>query len=105
MTRLLELAVRRPAMRDFRPTVTPTLPPYPNLRPLPLRIRRADNEERKRLTLCAATRRLSPASDLIGVGATCGLLEKEVGQFRCQTLAKASMAASRVVTADGEDAA
>ena len=26
MTRLLELAVRRPAMRDFRPTVTPTLP-------------------------------------------------------------------------------
>ena len=81
------------------------LPPYPNLRPLPLRIRRADNEERKRLTLCAATRRLSPASDLIGVGATCGLLEKEVGQFRCQTLAKASMAASRVVAADGEDAA
>jgi hypothetical protein len=48
---------------------------------------------------------ISPASDLIGVGATCGLLEKEVGQFRCQTLAKASMAASRVVTADGEDAA
>ena len=98
MTRLLELAVRRPAMRDFRPTVTPTLPPYPNLRPLPLRIRRADNEERKRLTLCAATRRLSPASDLLGG-------RRDVRIFRCQTLAKASMAAFQVVTADREDAA
>ena len=43
MTRQLELAVRLRAMRDFRPTVTPTLRPYRYLRPLPLRIRRAGN--------------------------------------------------------------
>jgi hypothetical protein len=43
MTHQPEPAVRLPAMRGFRPIVTPTLRPYPSALPLPLQTRRADN--------------------------------------------------------------